>query len=608
MERSADISFDGWTLHRASGELARNGQRVRLQEQPRQILEALLASPGAVVTREELMARLWPKGVVDFETGLNTAVRKLRAALGDEADTPRYIETLPRKGYRFIGTLTPDEPPPVDGGRRSRGAVWATIAVSIVLVGLAAAFLFWKRTNPSVPSGPSQVADSLAVLPFKPLLPESRNAALEMGMADTLIAQLSNLPGVTITPLSSVRPYATVEQDPLAAGRALRVETVLDGSIQLDEQRVRVSARLLRVTDGSSLWSSQFDEPMKDIFAVQDVIARQVVQALAVTLSAAVQRRVQRQYTSSPSAYQSYVSGLYKWQRRSPEAVRDFEAAVRTDPQYALAWSGLSSALSIQAIFGFEPPGRVFPRAKEAAVKALALDGELAEAYGALGLVLVQSEHRYAEAEKLYLSALALKKDDAPTWQRLALARAYQGRIGQAIADMQHAAALEPTTLSISVNVGMMHHYNRAYDEAIAHIGRVLELDPRYDFGHNLMGRSLLEKGDVEAALKHFKASSQPTPGGDGDLGRAYARAGRVAEAHAEIERLKQRALEGFGVAYDLATIHAALGEIPQACAALERALEDHSQMIGFLRIDPAIDVLRRAPCYAEVERRLYGS
>jgi TolB-like protein/DNA-binding winged helix-turn-helix (wHTH) protein/Flp pilus assembly protein TadD len=609
MEKSADITFDGWTLHRASGELTRDGRRIRLQEQPRQILEALLASPGAVITREELMARLWPKGIVEFETGLNTAVRKLRAALGDEADTPRYIETLPRRGYRFIGTITPEAPPPVvDSVRGSRMRLWAIIGSSILVIGFAAAFFVAKRPPAQIAATHVPVADSLAVLPFKPLLPESRNAALEMGMADTLIAQLSNLPGVTISPLSSVRSYATVDQDPLAAGRALRVETVLDGSIQLDEQRVRVSARLLRVNDGGSLWSAQFDEPMKDIFAVQDVIAEQVVQALAVTLSAAAQQRLQHKHTANPRAYQSYVSGLYKWQRRSPDAVRDFETAVRIDPDYALAWSGLSSALSIQAIFGFEPPGRVFPRAKEAAAKSLALDAELAEAYAAFALVLVQYEHRYAEAEKMYLSAIALNKNAAPTWQRLAIARAYQGNIEQALADIQHASALEPTTLSIAVNIGMLHHYNRAYDEAIAQLGRVLELEPRYDFGHNLMGRSLLEKGDIKGALKHFKATSQPSPGSDGDLGRAYARAGRVAEARAEIKRLEQRAREGFGVAYDLAAIHAALGDIPQACAALERALDDYSTNIGFLRLDPAIDALRRAPCYAVVERRLYGS
>src|SRR5882672_2440332 len=237
MNHSTDIGFDGWTLHGASGE---------------------------VVTREQLIARLWPSGVVDFETSLNTAVRKLRAALGDEADTPRYIETLPRKGYRFIGTISAPSaadmgvaPPPAARRSKTKVALW--ILIGVLLVGAGIAIAPSLRQTDQAASGP---ITSLAVLPFRPLLPESRNPALEFGMADTLITQLSNLPGVKVSPLSAVRPFDATGQDPLAAGRSLQVLAVLDGSIQTDRQRVRVSARLLRVADGSALWSSQFDEPV----------------------------------------------------------------------------------------------------------------------------------------------------------------------------------------------------------------------------------------------------------------------------------------------------------------------------------------------------------
>lgn len=568
MQPSGDITFDGWTLHAASGELEKDGRRVRLQEQPAQILKALLASPGQVVTREHLIDRLWPKGVIDFDTGLNTAVRKLRAALGDLADTPRYIETLPRKGYRFIATLDAAAP-------AARGV--------------------------------APVANSLAVLPFKPLLQEGGNPALELGMADTLITQLSNLPGVKISPLSSVRSFNAVSQDPLAAGRALKVAAVLDGSIQTNHQRIRVRARLLNVSDGSALWAGQFDESMDDIFGVQDAIASQVVRALAVTLSAPAQQRMHRQSTANAEAYQAYVSGLYKWQRRSPQAVLDFEAALRADPGYALAWCGLSSSLTAQAVFGQAPPDEVFPRAKEAAIRAISLDGELSLAHAALGHVLVQHERRYTEAEQLYLTAIRLREDYAPQWQRLGILHAYLGRIDEALEDMQRAQSIEPTTLSISVNMGVVLYYSRAYDAALAHLKRVLQLDAHYDHARALMGKVLLAKGDIDGALAHLMARSQTTPGGDGDLGRAYARAGRVAEARAEIERLNERGRQGFGVAYDLATIHIALGEMQAACAALERALTDGSQTVGFLRLDPAIDPLRGDSCYARVERALYG-
>ena len=230
---------------------------------------------------------------------------------------------------------------------------------------------------------------------------------------------MSNLPNLRVPPLSAVRGYNSPEQDPLAAGRTLRAETVLDGSIQLDQQQVRVTARLLRVVDGHSLWSGKFDEPMGNIFSVQDAITRQVVDALAVSLSTAARQRLHHQYTSSTEAYQHYVSGLYKWQRRMPQAVADFEAALRVDPNYALAWTGLSSALTAQGVFGFEPPDKVFPHAREAALKAVAIDREMPEALSALGHIAVQYERRYQDGEQYYLTSLRLKQDQAHTWQRL---------------------------------------------------------------------------------------------------------------------------------------------------------------------------------------------
>lgn len=598
MNLPKDISFDGWTLHGASGEIAKDGRRIRLQDQPLQILQALLAAPGEVVTREQLIARLWPSGVVDFETSLNTAVRKLRVALGDEADTPRYIETLPRKGYRFIGKI--DAPTPAARLPRSKVALW--IAIGLLLVGAGIAIAPSLRDAGKTNSEPIA---SLAVLPFRPLLPEARNPALEFGMADTLITQLSKLPGVSVSPLSAVRHFDATDQDPLAAGRALHVSAVLDGSIQTDRQRVRVSARLLRVADGSALWSSQFDEPVSDIFSVQDAISKEVMRALAVTLSPGAQQRMLHQSTTNADAYQAYVSGLYKWQRRMPQAEVDFEAAIRADPDYALAWCGLSSALTAQGVFGFAPPDRIFPRAKEAALKARSLDPDLANADVTLGHVLVQYERRYVDGEKLYLTAIRKQPNDAPTWQRLAFVHAYLGRKEEALGDMRHAQELEPTTLAISVNVGLMLYLNRSYDQAIAQIRRVLELDPNYGYAHSLMGRVLIETGDLEGALRQIQSGSTQVPGGDGDLGRAYARAGSVAEADAELKRLKLRAADGFGVAYDMATIYAALGQSAQACKALEQALGDHSQMIGFLQLDPAMDRLRDAPCYSAVERQV---
>ena len=395
------------------------------------------------------------------------------------------------------------------------------------------------------------------------------------------------------------------DQDPLAAGRALGVDAVLEGSLQVDSQRLRVSARLLRVADGHALWSDNFDEPMTSLFQLQDAVARKVVTALAVQLSSEQAQHLAQPATRSMTAYQHYVSGLYLWQRRLPEATQQFETALREDPGYAQAWAGLAGALAAQGVYGYAPPNDVFPRARQAAQQAIALDPDLAQARGALAHVMVQYERRYQEGEREYLAALSLDPADATTWMRLALVRAMQGRLDDALADMTHARDLEPLTLSFATNVGLILYLKRDYTQARQELQRVLDLDPGFDSARALLGRVLLAQGDADAAIREFSRQRMPVPGGDGDLGRAYALAGRVAEARAEIERLNRRALDGFGVAYDLAGIHAALGETTLACAALRRAIDDHSQLVGFLASDPAMDALRGQDCLDAAQRRL---
>jgi len=561
MNAPKTVRFNGWVLRTDSGELHRAGKVTRLQQQSLRVLVALLDRPGEVVSREKLITGLWPGAVVDYETGLNTIVRKLRAALEEDADEPRYIETIPRRGYRFIGRID------------------------------------------SVVAG--READSLAVLPFRALVPDSASPALALGLADTLITQLSRIPGLRVSSLFAVRPFDTADCDTLAAGRALRVDVILEGSLQADAQRVRISARLLRVADGRALWSDDFDQPMTSLFEVQDAVARKVVAALSVRLSPEQTRHMTQPATSSMVAYRHYVSGLYLWQRRSQEAAAQFEAALREDPQYAAAWAGLAGALAAQAVYGHAPPGLVFPRAKEAALRAVDLDPDSAQARTALAHVLVQYERRYQDGELEYLRALSLDPSNANTWMRLALVRVMLGRLDDALVDMTRARSLEPMTLSLTTNLGLLLYLMRDYAAAERELDYVLELDPSLDTARAVLGRVLLARGDTDGAIREFRKQRGPVPGGDGDVGRAYAAAGRRKEARAEVKRLERRATEGYGVAYDLAGIFAALGETRAACEALRRALEDNSQLLGFMGSDPAMDPLRREACFVEVERRL---
>jgi serine/threonine-protein kinase len=308
------------------------------------------------------------------------------------------------------------------------------------------------------------------------------------------------------------------------------------------------------------------------------------------------------------AAYQHYVSGLYLWQRRLPEAAAQFEAALAEDPQYAQAWSGLAGALAAQGVYGYAPPQDVFPRAKQAAQQAMALDPRLASAHSALAHVLVQYERRYWEGEQEYLRALNLDPADANTWMRLALVRAMLGRLDEAQADMARARDLEPMNLAYATNLGLVLYLKGDYAAATRELQRVLELDPAFDLARALLGRVLLAQGDAAGAIREFEKQQRPVPGGDGDLGRAYAHAGRPEAARAEIERLQARATDGYGVAYDMAGIHAALGELDAACAALERAVDDHSQLLGLIGSDPAMAPLRGKACLAAVQSRLLGA
>jgi TolB-like protein/DNA-binding winged helix-turn-helix (wHTH) protein/Flp pilus assembly protein TadD len=621
---SLEIRFDGWTLRTDSGELTREGSVSRLQEQPLLVLTELLSRPGELVTREQLIARLWPKGVVDFETGLNTVVRKLRVALGDDAATPKYIETIPRRGYRFIGRLEAttlaaaavpappasplQDPPPLPMPEQaaaplhvadspSRRVPWFVLGAALLV---AAAFGAWHWLQPREP-----VARSLAVLPFKSLEPEPADPALQLGMTDSLITQLSLIPELRVSSLSAVRTLGTEDQDPVEAGRSLKVDAVLEGSLQVDQDRVRVSARLLKVSDGKALWAGEFNERLTDIFGLQDAVARKVVAALALRLSPEQSERLARPATTSTAAYQHYASGLYLWQQRRPEAVDEFEAALRADPGYVLAWSGLANALAAQGVYGFAPPGTVFPRAREAALEAVKLDPLSSEAHTALGLVLVQGERRWAEGEAQYREALRLDPGNATAWFRLAISHAQTGRLDEAIDEIQRAQELEPLTLNHGANLGMFLYLKRDYAAARKELERILALDPGFDHGHAVLGRVLLAQGDAEAAIEQFRKQNAPVPGGDGDLGRALARAGRLEEAQAEIARLQERAAAGYGVGYDLAGIYALLGDTSRACDALRRGLVDKSQTIGFLPYEPAMDALRGEPCYADAVREL---
>lgn len=476
-----EISFDGWTLNKVTGELKREGRTQRLPQQQLRILLELIAIPGQPVTREQLRHALWPQGVVDFDNGLNVAVRKLRTALGDVSDTPRYIETLPRIGYRFLA--------PID------------------------------------------VQSSAAAVHEQQL------------------------------------PEVAARQPRRGLHLALLVVVLVLGAVAI-------------------IWLSQRDLPLP----VQDA-----------PISTAKR-------TVSERAYELYLDGMFQRSRRDIDgtgpAIASFQAALREDPYFSDAWAGLGETLSGAAIRHFRPTVEILNEAKSAALRAVELDPDSAPAHTVLGHVYMQYDRDYESAEKEFNRARALNDRYARLWHHLAILRAYQGRLEEALAAMRRARELEPMTLLYSANYGQLLYQSRRFDEAVTHVRTLLNSQPRLDQARSTLIRALVEQGKFAEALDQTRLKSWEAPSLS-DVGLVHARAGRRSAALQEIERIERHGREGFGVAYEVAVIYAAVGDKAAACDSLDRAFSDHSPTLGWMVTDPRLDPIRNESCYGSALARL---
>lgn len=471
----AAICFDGWTLLRASGELLRDGRRFRLQDHPLEILEALLVRPGELVTREELVARLWPTQVVDFDTALNTSVRRLRAALGDEADTPRYIETLPRRGYRFIGKL---EAPPVPGPPEREPLLQAQPAArlrparalaAVVLAGVAAAgLMLWQSSQPVDPQ-PRAVARArtVVVLPFVDLAASGDSQLFADGLTEELINQLAQLEGLQVIARTSAFAYRARDADIATVARELGVSHVLEGSVRRSGDRLRVTAQFIDARTSTHLWSRNYDRNAGDLFAIQDDVATQVAAALDVTLDG----RPPTARQPDPAAYEKYLVGRHLYQRRAPgdmpRAIEEFEQAVAADPRFARAWAGLSSAYFIAVAEGAIGRDEGFAGLERAARRAIELDPRLAEPWVRLGNRAWWLGDRES-SRRLWQTAIELEPGD-PLVLSASVARAKDaGRTEEFLALMRRIVTLDPLVVVYRHNLAVELYLLGRHEEAVA--------------------------------------------------------------------------------------------------------------------------------------------
>jgi DNA-binding winged helix-turn-helix (wHTH) protein/TolB-like protein/Flp pilus assembly protein TadD len=632
-------SFDGFIVDPNRRVLLRYGQSIQLTAKAFDLLLALVESQGRELSKEELMERIWTNQIVE-DANLTVTMANLRKALGEKASDHRFIVTIPGKGYRFVATVR-------DSGRElileSRTERQVTVEEEVItdelhekrmlrsnsllatrpkshrrLIGAAAftaiaifvaAYFVWFRRGTVMTT--SEIK-SIAVLPFKPLVANSRDESLELGMADTLIARLSNIREISVRPISSVRRYSALEQDPIAAGREQRVDAVLDGQIQQAGEKVRVTVRLLRIADGAPLWSSQFDEKMTDIFAVQDSISERVTSALAVTLTNEEKRGIAKRYTADSEAYLLYLKGRYQLNRLTDDGFfkgRDFfQQAIDRDPNYALAYAGLADAYNRLGGFDALASKEVFPNARKAAEKALKLDESLAEAHTALATIALDYDWDFSTAALEFRRAIEINPGYSDGHQMNAYYLAAIGRFDDALVEMKRALELDPLSLEKTTGIGEILYQQRRYDEAIAQYRKALEMDSNSGFTHWALGRPLLAQGKFDDAIAEFQKAiplSGDSPDEPAELARAYALAGKRDEALKIIEELKKLSERKHVAPAVIASIYAALGDKDQAFAFLKQGFNERDFLLVLLKVEPMFDPLRSDPRFTELTHRV---
>jgi TolB-like protein/DNA-binding winged helix-turn-helix (wHTH) protein/Flp pilus assembly protein TadD len=618
------IRFGIFEVDLQAGELRRQGVKVKLQQQPFEILTMLLECPGEVLTREELQKRLWPTDTfVDFERGLNRATNRLRDSLGDEADNPRFIETLPRRGYRFIGQIEK-----LDGGRNTAELVsgqddavstnrsrhlpscgrarprigFAFAIISLGLLALAAWFFLRPR----------DAIQSVAVLPFINASSDSNAEYLSDGITESLINNLSQLPNLRVMARSTVFRYKGKDIDPQKIGNDLHVQAVLSGRLLQQGNVLVIQAELMDVKKGTQLWGGQFNRGVEDVLALQYDLSSEIAEKLRLKLTGDEKQRLAKRYTEDAEAYQFYLKGRYYWNKRSREGTRKavsyFQQAIDKDPAYALAYAGLADAYTYFSFFNLAPPRDAMPRAKAAAMKALEIDEHLAEAHVSLGYISFAYDWDWTAAGKHFDQALALNPTLTRAHNFYPLYLTSRGMSQQALAVAKAALDLDPASPSVSHYLALQLYLARQFDQAIEQCHKTLDLDPNFAVAYQVLGQAYLAEGmnrEAEPVLEKYSALSQGSADSLALLGYSHARLGERNLALRTLEELKATSKTSYVPAFYFAMIYAALEDKDQAFMQLEKGYDERFTRFAYLRLEALWDPLRSDERFSDLVRRV---
>jgi TolB-like protein/DNA-binding winged helix-turn-helix (wHTH) protein/Flp pilus assembly protein TadD len=618
------LRFGVFQVNLGTRELRKHGVQIRLPGQPFCILSILLEKPGEVVTREEMREKLWTADVfVDFEHSLNSAMKKLRAALGDSPENPRYIETLPRQGYRFIAPVeeiamgesaaaipltetveTPTEPAP-----HRRWPVWLGIAALLVV--LAAGIVAWSRAHARTPL-PTRL--TIAVLPFENLTGDAAQEYLSDGLTEEIIAQLGRMDPEHLGLISrtSVMHYKHGNEEVGQIGRELGVQYLLEGSVRREADRVRVTTQLIQMKDQTRVWSRQYDREVSSLLALQSEIAQETADEIQLTLGRGPKPIVaSRKFApgTSYAAYDLYLRGRYFWNKRTGEGFRQaadyFQKAIDKDPNYAPAYAGLADTFALMSSWILVPQNEFMPKARTAALRALELDDNLAEAHTSLALIAENYDYDWQTAEKEYRRAIELDPQYATAHQWYAECLSFQGRFAEALSESERARQLDPLSLIIATDQGAILYYSRQYDRAIDQFHVVIAMEPNFARAH-MVTLPYVEKGMFQEALADTQSSQSNDTRAEESQAYIYARSGDMLKAERALATAKwNRARRPDALNLTVVQAYVAMGKKEEAISVLQTAYREHSNLVTSLKVDPAFDPLRGDPRFQELLRHI---
>ena len=651
------VRFGVFEIDLDAVELRKQGRKLRLQEQPFQVLLLLLEHRGGLVSRDELKHRLWPHDTfVDFDHSLNTAVMRLREALGDSSESPRFIETVPKRGYRFIAPIDLIAAPIQEGGvqvhvepftpanaitaaaaagmpkestqafgvvgpkKRSGGIQIISKRTGIIatLAALTLAISAYSIHEVKAGRAKFQRITSLVVLPLENVSGDKDQDYFADGMTDELIAHLGKIRSLRIISRTTAMAYKDNRKPLSEIARDLNVDGVVEGTVLRAGNRVRITAELVQVSTDRQIWAESYESPVGDILTLQGQVAGAIVNQISVQLTPDDQQRLASSPPPvNPEAYEDYLKGRYYWNKRSDQgiskAIEYFESATKKDPNYALGYAGLADCYSVvgSTIVGTMRPAEAGLKAKAAAQKALEMDSSLGEAETSLASVRFNYDWDWPAAASGFQRAVELNPSYATAYQRYSLYLIAMGRAQESVEQINLARQLDPLSLSINFSLGWRLYMARHYEQAIQQLRNTLDMDPNFALAHLVLGETFEQQGSYPQAIEQLQEATAISPNSPlmlAGLGHAYGVAKRTVEARALLNQLMEQSKKQYVAPFYIALVYAGLGENENAIDWLAKAYEDRSNGLVFIKVDPELDTLRSNPRFKEIQNKMHLS